>query len=122
MSVKTVFYLIILILIIFISGCMQPSNLKFTYEKCDNSFKFPKYNQGILKKEWINDTTILIEGYITDDCMGYEIKGDYKIDEDNLILYYKVKRGEVTTDCFCYRKLIYEISNMKKKEYNIYFK
>jgi len=81
-------------------------------------FMWPR--QGIIDYNWIDDNTLFIETYITTFCIGATITGgDYEINGDNLILKYKIVTGDVVTSCVSQRAMIYEISSIERKDYDI---
>jgi len=81
-------------------------------------FMWPR--QGIVDYNWIDDNTLFIETYITTFCGGATITdGSYELDENNLILKYRIVTGDAVTTCVSPRAVIYEISDIEKKDYDI---
>ena len=97
-------------------------NLNFTVGECNSEID-PYTNPmfGIISKEWLNENTLLIKAYLKTYCGGVEIRGDFKIKGDKLILEYDFITGEYLTQCNCAHELNYEISNLEKKDYSISF-
>ena len=118
--------LIFVIVILIISGCAKQADekqpdLKFSIEKCyeDVGPTSEVPADGILNNEWVNEDTMLIEGFVKTYCGGAEITGDYGIEGNNIILKYNIEIGQAITRCICLHKLIYEISNLEHKDYSI---
>ncbi len=111
----------LIILVVFISGCInQNPNLKFSTGQCDSDIDpYSEPRAGILNEEWNDDSTLIVEGYVKTLCGGAKIYGDYSVDGNNLILKYEIKTGNEVTNCNCPHKVIYEISNLEKKDYSI---
>lgn len=125
---KKVIGSIILGIILIISGAVfytnfsRPSpSLKFYTEGC-GGLKIDPYSpprEGILNKSWKDEDTLVIEGYVKTFCGGATIIGDYVLEGDNLILKYDIEVEGPVTMCNCVHKVIYEISNLEKKDYSI---
>jgi hypothetical protein len=95
-------------------------SLKFSRGQCDidiDPYSEPK--AGILSQEWRNSDTLIVEGYVKTYCGGADIYGDHTIGGKNIILKYKIEPGDVLTPCLCSHKIIYEISNLRKKDYSV---
>lgn len=98
------------------------SNLKFSTGQFGDLEIYPNYPQsdsGILNQSWINQDTLIVEGYVVTFCLGATINGSYILNKNDLILRYQIKTGRAVTTCNSAHKVIYEISNLENKEYNI---
>ena len=99
---------------------ITPANLKFSTERCDSSQSYKNSGgHGIINQEWKDNQTLVVNGYVQTYCGGVKFLGDYSIDGNNLILEYKRLVGNIITECVCPYKLIYEISNLEKKDYSV---
>jgi hypothetical protein len=112
--------LIIFVAVLITKPLLPKPNLKFSTSQCNSDIDpYSKPKKGILSQNWKNNKTLIIEGYVKTYCGGAEIDGDYNLEGNNLILKYKIKTGDAVTSCICAHKLIYEISNLKHKDYSI---
>jgi len=95
--------------------------LRFSAEGC-RDFNIDPYSpphDGILNKTWTNGNTLIVEAYVKTFCGGATITGDYTLEGNNLILKYRVKAEGPVTMCNCVHKVVYEISNLEKRNYSI---
>ena len=115
------FVLVGLVLGVFLVGCLKQPNLKFSIEKCyeDVGPDSRVAADGVLDYKWLNENTMLIEGFVKTYCGGAEITGDYNIEDNNIILKYDIEVGDAVTRCICLHKLIYEISNLEHNDYSV---
>ena len=101
---------------------LQPDTLKFFAHGCEGwagsrESKLPEIR-------WINDKTVRIKKHMGLGC-DYRIKnGNYKIHDKTLILEYGVPRvnlppGAGYLACACSHEVSYEITNLKKADYDI---
>ena len=62
-----------------------------------------------------------VETYVKYPCGGASFSGEFAIEGNKLILKYDtiVPPGEPVTTCNCAHKIVYTISNLKKKDYEV---
>lgn len=98
--------------------------LDFRSEDCDQ--KVNAYNDLVLEKSnstiWKNENTLLIERHVRVNCADVIENGNYSIKDNELLLTYNTIKCSPCAKCICAKKLIYEISNLEKKDYKIIFK
>lgn len=98
----------------------NPSRLEFSTGVCDSSIDpYSKPNAGIINQKWLAKNTLLVEGFLKTFCGGVKIKGNHEVKDEKLILTYKIETGEAVTSCLCAHKIIYQISNLARKNYQI---
>jgi len=102
---------------------VKPS-LKFTTTGCDKGSKIisPLADppQELSKVTWTGENSLVAECYIKTSCSAVEIRGDYELkDNDFLVLKYKIKGGNMFSNCTCANRLIFEINELPKKDYRI---
>ena len=97
----------------------ETTSLEFSTGKCDSNIdSYSGPVSGILSQTW-SDNTLLVEAYLKTYCGGAVISGSYEVKDNSLILEYKVKISGPVTTCVCTHKLIYKISKLEKKDYQI---
>jgi len=120
--------LIILVMILVILGVVFCTSfikskpvLRFSVERCSdlNINPYSPPHEGILNKTWMDGSTLVVEAYVKTFCGGATITGDYALEGDNLILKYRVKAEGPVTRCNCVHKVVYEISNLERRNYSI---
>ena len=111
--------IITLLLLFFMLGCNYQKNLKFSTGKCNQGINPYNTTEGLFNHTWVSDNTLVVEGYVNTFCGGAIIKGSYLIEGNDLILEYDIKITGAITLCNCPHKVIYEISELEKKDYNI---
>ena len=112
--------LISAIILVILAGCSSSPVLNFSTGQCNSSIDpYSKPVEGILDKTWTNQNTMVVNGFVKTYCGGANISGDYSIEGSSLTLKYKIKTAEAVTSCICAHKLIYEISNLEKKDYSV---
>ncbi len=114
--------IIITLGIILINGCVQQpeteSKLEFFSGLCDETIDpYNESNLGINKTLWLNNTTLEVKVYVSINCAETVIKGDYKIQDNKIILEYEKTQCDPCTTCMCVHELIYKFTNLEKKDY-----
>jgi hypothetical protein len=137
----------IIFLVIFLYPKTQ-SNLKFSSSECDedlthaviigtfsekNQEKAIKnikdttgkdivpINEGIQEFTWLNEGSLNVKAVVLINCADKINSGSYLINENNLILQYKIKKPffNIIAECICAHELSYTIKNIEKKDYKI---
>ena len=113
--------------ILFSAEKVNLPNLKFTKGHCEDFLNGitaidSKEREGIIKTSWLNENTLLVECFATGYCGGEEFTGKFELKGDSLLLKYETKIGSEVTECICFHKINYELSNIPKQDYKITLK
>ncbi|MFA5338015.1 MAG: hypothetical protein WC330_06760 [Candidatus Omnitrophota bacterium] len=98
------------------------ASLKFSMMACGkdtagvNPYSQP--TQGILKESWLNDNKLVVECFVKTFCSGAKADGSYEIINDSIVLKYKITATGPVAQCNCVHRVIYEFSNLPKKNYS----
>ncbi len=73
----------------------------------------------VLKKiTWIDETTLKVKAYVSINYAEEIESGNYEITNDKIILIYKSPRcKDVCAHCLCVHELVYNFTNLKRKDY-----
>ena len=94
--------------------------LEFSTGQCDSSVDpYSQPDAEVISQKWLNEGTLLVEGYLKTFCDGAEIRGSHEVKGNNLILKYKIEISGPVTECNCTHKLIYKILKLERENYQI---
>jgi len=83
-------------------------------------YDFMSLREGIVSYDWTTKNTLHIISYVTTFCAGADITGgEYEINNDTIILRYSITKDNAVSSCVSPKKVVYDISNLEKKEYVI---
>ncbi|NYZ74112.1 hypothetical protein H0O00_03140 [Candidatus Micrarchaeota archaeon] len=116
---KTIAALIIILMLVF-PGCVSQPELRFSTAPCDQDMDpYAKPAAGMLDDRWEDDGTFVAEGFVKTYCGGANITGSYMLQGNDLVLKYRITTGEAVTSCLCAHKVIYEFTNLQRRDYNV---
>jgi hypothetical protein len=101
----------------FNKGNLQ-KNLDFSSSDCKDMGYF-KYIEGVRNVRWVDDSTIEILARVSLNCADSVKSGSYKIRGKRIFLDYSIDSSLFQATCLCNKDLIYRISNIERKDYEI---
>lgn len=116
---KTIAALVIVLLLVF-AGCISQPQMKFSTAPCDQNIDpYSKPAAGMLDERWNDDGAFVAEAFVKTYCGGANITGSYTLQGNDLVLKYRITTGEAVTSCLCAHKLIYEFTDLQRKDYDV---
>ncbi len=102
----------------------QETVMEFSSGPCDPDISPCDSSElGIKQITWINETTLKVKAYVSINCAEEIESGNYEITNDKIILIYKSPRcKDVCANCLCAHELVYNFTNLKRKDYQFELK
>ena len=92
--------------------------LEFSSTPCDQEVNpYEQSGLGVRKLEWLDETTLQVQVYVSVNCAEEIEKGDYEIANNKIILKYISPKCTLCVKCMCARRLIYKFTGIEKKDY-----
>lgn len=118
--VFAILFIIVILALIFLVFYPKDDNFEFSISRCDSEISNDSESEdGIISQKWLDEKTLVVEGYVRTYCAGVKIDGNYIIDNDNLILRYNLKIGTGVAKCICPYRLTYKLVDIEHKDYFI---
>jgi len=98
-------------------------SLKFSSTACDPGLEAfdrrSRVPESIISTDWVSEKELSVVAYVRTYCSKVEMTGDYEINGNTLILKYRITWGDAFSRCMCAHKLVYDLTGIEKKDYNV---
>ena len=125
--------ILVILAFVSVSGCIKQTQNQQSQKTLVNSSSrqydqnksspFNSSDLGIKEITWINDTSLQVKAYVNINCAEKIENTDYEIIDGKIVLIYKSPRCKIfCANCFCTHELVYNFTNLEKKDYQFELK
>ena len=100
------------------------TTLRVGVTECDDLSKYEGKYDRVLYASWLNDSVLRVETAVQSNCIYYVRNPAYEVNGNYLTLSYELYNDnpKMLASCDCAHIIVYEISELEKKNYQISIK